>query len=111
MYTIYFIQIEYIPSIFECQVIESSADEPPLPFESNRLYWMHEKILLYAAVIPFILCIALILGSWWALMPGVIIAALFVIRTALEDRMLQEELPDYKAYAQRVRYRLLPGVW
>ncbi len=66
---------------------------------------------MYAAVIPFILCLALILGSWWALVPGLIIAMLFVIRTALEDRMLQEELPGYKEYAQRVRYRLLPGVW
>ena len=66
---------------------------------------------MYAAVIPFILCIALILSSWWALVPGAIIAILFVVRTALEDRMLQEELPGYKEYAQHVRYRLLPGVW
>jgi protein-S-isoprenylcysteine O-methyltransferase Ste14 len=66
---------------------------------------------MYASVIPFILCIALVLGSWWALVPGAIITVLFVIRTALEDRMLQAELPGYKEYAQRVRYRLLPGVW
>ncbi len=30
---------------------------------------------------------------------------------ALEDRTLQERLPGYKEYAQRVRYRLAPGVW
>ncbi len=66
---------------------------------------------MYAAVIPFIMCIALILGSWWALVPGAIIAMLFVIRTALEDRMLQTELPGYIEYAQRVRYRLFPGIW
>ncbi len=53
----------------------------------------------------------LMLGSWWALLPGSLISALFVVRTALEDRMLQAELPGYKEYAQRVRYRLLPGVW
>jgi protein-S-isoprenylcysteine O-methyltransferase Ste14 len=33
------------------------------------------------------------------------------VRTALEDRTLQAELPGYAEYAQRVRYRLLPGVW
>ena len=66
---------------------------------------------MYAALLPFILCVALILGSWWALVPGAIIVALFIIRTALEDRMLQAELPGYKEYTQRVRYRLLPGVW
>ncbi len=66
---------------------------------------------MYAALIPFILCMALVLGSGWALVPGIIIAALFLLRTALEDRMLQTELPGYKEYARRVRYRLIPGVW
>jgi protein-S-isoprenylcysteine O-methyltransferase Ste14 len=36
---------------------------------------------------------------------------LFVVRTALEDRMLQEELDGYRDYATQVRYRLLPGIW
>ena len=34
-----------------------------------------------------------------------------VVRIVLEDRTLQEELADYKEYAARVRYRLIPGVW
>jgi protein-S-isoprenylcysteine O-methyltransferase Ste14 len=34
-----------------------------------------------------------------------------VIRTALEDQTLQEELPGYRDYAQRVRYRLIPGMY
>src|SRR5512139_3760117 len=55
--------------------------------------------------------IALELGSWWALLPAAVIVIVFVIRTALEDRTLQAELPGYTAYAQRVRYRLVPGVW
>ena len=45
------------------------------------------------------------------LIPGGVIGVLFIIRTAMEDRMLQDELPGYKEYAQRVRYRLVPGVW
>lgn len=55
--------------------------------------------------------IALSLGSWWALIPAGGAALLLVIRTAWEDRTLHAELPGYTAYAQRVRYRLLPGVW
>ena len=66
---------------------------------------------MYASLIPFILCLVLILGSWWALVPGGIIVVLFFIRTALEDRMLRAELPGYMEYATRVRYRLLPGIW
>jgi protein-S-isoprenylcysteine O-methyltransferase Ste14 len=41
----------------------------------------------------------------------VFITILLVIRTALEDRVLQDELAGYRDYVRRVRYRLLPGVW
>jgi protein-S-isoprenylcysteine O-methyltransferase Ste14 len=36
---------------------------------------------------------------------------LYVLRTALEDRTLHEELEGYGEYAARTRYRLVPGVW
>ena len=42
--------------------------------------------------------------------PEIKAVAIYVVRTALEDRMLQAELPGYGAHAQRTRYRLLPGV-
>jgi protein-S-isoprenylcysteine O-methyltransferase Ste14 len=54
---------------------------------------------------------ALALGSLWALALAALMCVLLVIRTALEDRFLQENLAGYRAYAQRVRYRLLPGIW
>jgi protein-S-isoprenylcysteine O-methyltransferase Ste14 len=50
-------------------------------------------------------------SSIWAWIPSLLTVAGYVVRTALEDRTLQEELPGYKEYAQEVRYRLLPGVW
>jgi protein-S-isoprenylcysteine O-methyltransferase Ste14 len=53
----------------------------------------------------------LILGTWWSLVPAGIIAVLVVIRTALEDRTLQQELAGYVAYAKSTRYRLVPFVW
>jgi protein-S-isoprenylcysteine O-methyltransferase Ste14 len=49
------------------------------------------------------------LGSLWTLIPSVVIAVLFFVRTALEDRTLQEELPGYEAYAQHTRYRCCRG--
>jgi len=52
-----------------------------------------------------------LLGSWWALIPAALAVAGYIVRTALEDRTLQEELPGYREYAQRTRWRLLPGVW
>ncbi len=53
----------------------------------------------------------LLLGSWWALVPGALVSLLFIVRAALEDATLQKELEGYAAYAQRVRYRLVPGLW
>jgi protein-S-isoprenylcysteine O-methyltransferase Ste14 len=53
----------------------------------------------------------LALGSLWALIPAVLLGLLLVLRTIWEDQTLQNELPGYKDYAQRVRFRLLLGVW
>jgi protein-S-isoprenylcysteine O-methyltransferase Ste14 len=53
----------------------------------------------------------LALGSWLSALVGVPLMLLLVRRTAEEDRLLQAELEGYAAYAEKVRYRLLPGVW
>ncbi len=53
----------------------------------------------------------LLLDSRWAFVAVAGIAVALVVRTGLEDRTLHEELPGYREYAERVRYRLLPGVW
>jgi protein-S-isoprenylcysteine O-methyltransferase Ste14 len=65
----------------------------------------------YVGTITFALMIPLALGSPWAIISGGIAALLFIVKTAAEDRMLRAGLPGYAEYAQRVRYRLLPGVW
>jgi protein-S-isoprenylcysteine O-methyltransferase Ste14 len=66
---------------------------------------------MYLGVIVLMISIPLLLGSLWGLVPGALIGALFTIRTAMEDRTLQQELPGYSEYADRVRYRLLPWIW
>ena len=65
----------------------------------------------YVGTILFELTTPILLGSLWALIPGAMAAALTVVRTALEDRALHEDLEGYAEYAEQVRYRLLPGVW
>ena len=65
----------------------------------------------YVGTITFALAIPLVLGSPWALIPGGLAALLFIVKTAAEDRMLREGLEGYREYAERVRYRLVPGIW
>jgi protein-S-isoprenylcysteine O-methyltransferase Ste14 len=66
---------------------------------------------MYTGIIGLFLALGPALASAWALVPGVLIGALFVVRTAREDRMLREELPGYADYARRVPWRLIPGIW
>jgi protein-S-isoprenylcysteine O-methyltransferase Ste14 len=65
----------------------------------------------YAGGVALYLATPVMLGSLWALIPGGLTAVLMIVRTALEDKTLLNELDGYKEYAARVRYRLLPGIW
>lgn len=65
----------------------------------------------YAGMVLMGPAAALALGSWGALLPGLSVSALLLARTAHEDRFLRLNLAGYDGYAERVRFRLLPGVW
>ena len=65
----------------------------------------------YVGFSGWMLSTPFLLASTWAFVPALITVVLLVIRTALEDRTLQAELPGYAEYATRVRFRLIPGVW
>jgi protein-S-isoprenylcysteine O-methyltransferase Ste14 len=66
---------------------------------------------MYAGGLLMVAAWPLLLGSVWSFIPLALIAATLVVRTALEDRTLQQELAGYADYAQRTRYRLFPGIW
>ena len=66
---------------------------------------------LYASRIVMVMGVAVMMGSWIALIPAALNALLLVRRTSLEDRMLTTELPGYREYAKHVPERLVPGLW
>ena len=65
----------------------------------------------YVGAILASLCGGVALGSWWSLVPLAPFVGLFLRRTAMEDRLLHADLDGYAGYAERVRYRLVPGLW
>jgi protein-S-isoprenylcysteine O-methyltransferase Ste14 len=65
----------------------------------------------YLGQIAVFLAMPIVLGSWWAGLGGLAGAFLILLRTALEDRTLQAELPGFSEYAAKVRYRLIPQLW
>jgi protein-S-isoprenylcysteine O-methyltransferase Ste14 len=65
----------------------------------------------YAASLVTDVAGPLALGTLWALLPGLVLAGLTILRTSREDRALVAHLPGYAGYAQSVRFRLFPGLW
>jgi protein-S-isoprenylcysteine O-methyltransferase Ste14 len=65
----------------------------------------------YIGMILFEPAMSILLASWPAIIAGGLCSILLILRTALEDRTLQAELPGYEDYSHQVRYRLLPGIW
>lgn len=65
----------------------------------------YASVLLSFAAIPFMI------GSLYALICTAAVFIIMFIRTALEDKMLQQELPGYSQYAKEVKFRLIPGIW
>jgi protein-S-isoprenylcysteine O-methyltransferase Ste14 len=73
--------------------------------------YRHIRHPMYLGIMVAFMGIPLALGSWWAMIPSIVIIALFVYRTYREDLMLIDGLTGYAEYTERVRYRLLPGIW
>ncbi len=65
----------------------------------------------YAGALWTYLAMPILLDSLWAFIPAVLLVAVLILRTSLEDRTLQAELPGYADYAQQTRHRLFPGIW
>ncbi len=66
---------------------------------------------MYAADLVMMVGMPLALGSYWGLLfvlPGI---AVLVFRILDEEKLLTQDLPGYREYAQHVRYRLVPNVW
>jgi protein-S-isoprenylcysteine O-methyltransferase Ste14 len=66
---------------------------------------------MYVGAILGFFSMPLALGSVLTFIPALILTALIVARTYLEDKTLRQELKGYVAYSETVKYRLIPGVW
>jgi protein-S-isoprenylcysteine O-methyltransferase Ste14 len=66
---------------------------------------------MYTSVIPFMIGMALWLGSYAAAIFAILPIAVLMIRLLLEEKFLRRELPGYEQYTTRTRFRLVPFVW
>jgi protein-S-isoprenylcysteine O-methyltransferase Ste14 len=66
---------------------------------------------MYTGVTLLYVFTPLALGAAWVVLPALLIVPILVVRLRNEEEVLVRELRGYAAYRERVRYRLLPGVW
>jgi protein-S-isoprenylcysteine O-methyltransferase Ste14 len=66
---------------------------------------------MYVGVLVMLAGVPLALGSYWGLLLVLVAPPILVLRILDEENMLRRELAGYEAYARRVRWRLVPGVW
>ena len=66
---------------------------------------------MYVGVIPMFISFALILGSYVAIIPLILISVSIIPRILNEEKVLLEDLAGYKAYCEKIKYRLLPYIW
>jgi protein-S-isoprenylcysteine O-methyltransferase Ste14 len=66
---------------------------------------------MYAYVVPMMIGTSFLLGSLWGLLGLVLIVPLLAARALGEEALLFEGLPGYREYSEKVRFRLLPGLW
>lgn len=66
---------------------------------------------MYLGVLLMYLSTPLALGSYWALIFFLPLLPLIVVRLLNEEEVLLRELPGYKEYCQKTRYRLIPFIW
>ena len=92
---------------YASRVVEVSAAQQVIssgPYAVVRHPMYVGVILLYGAG-------PLALGSYWALLPGLVIIPVLAARIIAEEDLLVKDLAGYADYRQRVRWRLIPGIW
>jgi protein-S-isoprenylcysteine O-methyltransferase Ste14 len=92
---------------FASATIQSSSDQRVI--STGPYAWVRHP--MYAAALIMLLGISPALGSWWGIPIVIAILPALIWRLEDEERFLVRNLPGYREYQDRVRYRLLPLVW
>lgn len=97
----------YVANPWAGRTIATEADQQVV--DTGPYAWVRHP--MYAGVAALYLALPLGLGSWWGLAPAAVILPMLVVRIRDEEAALSAGLAGYPAYARRVRWRLIPGLW
>ena len=103
----YFIFRVYRENTFTSATIEIAKDQKVID-TGPYSYVRHP---MYSSALIYLLGTPLALGSYWGLLAFILVIPFLIWRLIDEEKMLRTGLNGYEEYRQRVRYRLLPGLW
>jgi protein-S-isoprenylcysteine O-methyltransferase Ste14 len=66
---------------------------------------------MYSSQLVMLPALMLALGSWWSAALTLSIIVPLVLRIRNEEDVLRRDLAGYVEYCEKVRYRLIPGIW
>jgi protein-S-isoprenylcysteine O-methyltransferase Ste14 len=66
---------------------------------------------MYTGVLIMVIGVPLALGSFWGLLIIALVTPVLIFRILDEEKLLAKDLPGYREYEQKVRYRLVPYLW
>ncbi len=84
--------------------------QPEQRLVDSGLYSVVRHPMYMAAMILYTAC-PLVLGSYYALLPALLLPPLLIYRLLNEEKLLRAGLPGYDEYTKRVKFRLIPFVW
>jgi protein-S-isoprenylcysteine O-methyltransferase Ste14 len=103
----YFIFLVYRENTFTSATIEVTADQRVISSGPYAIV----RHPMYASALLYLLGTPLALGSYWGFVPFAVMLPFLIWRLFDEERLLSASLPGYTDYQQKVRHRLLPGIW
>lgn len=92
---------------YASRIVEVEENQPVITGGPYRLV----RHPLYLAVLLMVVFSPLALGSYWAMLPTLLLPVVLVARIRGEEVVLLRELCGYEAYVEKTKYRLIPGVW
>jgi len=102
MFVTVMLQNRYASRIIEIQNEQKLID--------TGLYSVVRHPMYLAATILY-LASAIVLGSYYALVPMLLLPFLLAFRIKNEEKVLLKGLPGYEEYTKKVKYRLIPFIW
>jgi protein-S-isoprenylcysteine O-methyltransferase Ste14 len=103
----YFIFLVYRENTFTAATIQVVADQTVVSTGPYAIV----RHPMYASGLLYLLGTPIALGSYWGLVPFACLLPFLIWRLFDEEQLLGETLPGYREYQQKVRHRLLPGIW